>query len=88
MKVTAEISKDKKDNKSLSKALLESYRGALYKVKDFFDTVNDFDMTEDMDQTMKVVDSILKAGDKLGKNIESLAILESKVEKISEGENV
>ena len=70
--------KEKEANKSLSKDLLESYRLALYKVKDFFDTVVNHTITiEDSD----LVDSILKQGEKLGKNIETLAILESKVEK-------
>ena len=70
--------KEKEANKSVSKALLESYRNALYKVKDFFDTVAEHTITiNDSD----LVDSVLKQGEKLGKNIETLAVLESKVEK-------
>lgn len=73
--------KEKESNKTVSKELLESYRKALYKVKSFFDSVEtDFDDKE-FDDKMAIVESILKTGEKLGKNIETLAVLESKVEK-------
>lgn len=71
-------SKLKEENKNLSRELLESYKSALYKVKSFFDSVSSKEMElEDVD----LVESILKLGEKLGKNIETLAILESKVER-------
>jgi len=73
------LNKQKEENKSLSNDLLSSYRNALYKVKEFFDSIESFDMGEDIDKTMKVMESLLKCGEKLGKNIETLAILEKKV---------
>jgi hypothetical protein len=73
------LNKQKEENKTLSEELLTSYRGALYKMKEFFDSIKDFDVTEDVDKTMKVMDSILKCGEKLGKNIETLSVLEKKV---------
>lgn len=74
--------KEKEANKSLSKDLLESYRTALYKVKDFFDSIKDKEFEVDnIESNIKIISSILSAGEKLGKNIETLAILESKVEK-------
>lgn len=75
------MGKEKESNRALSKEILESYRKALYKVKDFFDNVEQFDMAANMDHSLKVMDAVLKAGEKLGKNIETLAILEAKVEK-------
>jgi hypothetical protein len=72
--------KQKEKNKSVSEDLLNSYRSALYKIKDFFDSIESFDMNEDIEKTMKVMDSILKCGEKLGKNIETLAVLEKKVQ--------
>lgn len=73
------VNKQKEENKSLAEDLLASYRASLYKVKEFFDSITNFDMAEDIDKTMKVMDSLLKCGEKLGKNIETLAILEKKV---------
>lgn len=67
-------------NKSVSEDLLSSYRKALMKLKDFFDSLDNFDMDEDIDKTMKVMDSILKCGEKLGKGIETLGILEKRVQ--------
>lgn len=75
------MSKEKEANKTVSKALLESYRDLLYQIKDYFDSVNLNDPTLDIDTRMKLVASSLTAGEKLGKNIETLAVLESKVEK-------
>jgi hypothetical protein len=72
---------DREANKTVSKQLLESYRKSLYKVKEFFDTISDRDFDPDnVDESMKIIKSILDAGDKLGKNIETLAVLEKKVE--------
>lgn len=72
--------KEQEKNKSVSVELLESYRKALYKVQEFFESVESFDMDEDIDKTMKVVSSILKTGSELGKNIETLSILEKRVQ--------
>jgi hypothetical protein len=67
-------------NKTVSGALLDSYRKALMKVKDFFDSVDDMKFDQDnIGESMKLVSSVLSAGEKLGKNIETLAILEKKV---------
>lgn len=71
--------KEKEKNKNLSEDLLNSYRAALYKVRDFFDSIDNYNMGEDMSETMKVIKSILEAGSQLGKNIETLSILEKKV---------
>ena len=72
--------KEQRKNKNVSVDLLNSYRNALYKVQQFFDSIEDFDMSEDIDKTMKIVSSILKAGSDLGKNIETLGILEKRVQ--------
>ena len=74
------LSKNKVKNKTVSEDLLNSYRNALMKLKDFFDSLDNFDMNEDIDKTMKVMDSILKCGEKLGKGMETLTILEKKVQ--------
>lgn len=72
---------EKEKNKTISKQLLESYRDLLYQIKDYFDSVNLNDPTLDIDTRMKLVASALTAGEKLGKNIETLSVLEIKVEK-------
>jgi len=71
-------SKSKKANKTVAVELLDSYRKALYKVKEYFDSVEDIDM-EDIDKAQKTMAFILKCGADLGKNIETLAVLEKKV---------
>ncbi len=65
-------------NKTVSMGLLDSYRNALYEVKKFYDSVN-FDEYEDIETKIKVMTAVLKAGESLGKNIESLDKLEDKV---------
>lgn len=73
--------KQQETNKSLALDLLESYRGALMKVKDFFNSIKDRKFDEDnIDESLKLMMGILTCGDKLGKNIESLSILEKKVQ--------
>lgn len=74
-------SENKIKNKTLSEDLLSSYRMALYKVRDFFLSIEkrEFD-SDNIEQSMKVIKSILDAGSNLGKNIETLQILEKKVE--------
>lgn len=68
-------------NKTISMALLESYRTVLYEVKKFYDSV-DFDKYgDDVELKIKVMTAILAAGEKLGKNIESLDKLEDKVKR-------
>ncbi len=70
-------------NKTISEDLLRSYRGALEKVREYFDSVNDMKMddVEDIDKYQKTIAFILKCGADLGKNIETLAVLEAKVQK-------
>ncbi len=68
-------------NKTISEDLLRSYRGALEKVREYFDSVMDIKMddVEDIDKYQKTIAFILKCGADLGKNIETLAVLEKKV---------
>ena len=67
-------------NKTVSMALLESYRNALYAVKDFFDqAAKDMKSIEDIELQLKVSLGVCNLGEKLGKNIESLDKLEDKV---------
>lgn len=76
-----EVSKRSEVNTSVSMALLESYRKALYEVEKFYKSIN-FDMYgEDIELKIKVTKAILEAGEKLGKNIESLDKLEDKVKR-------
>jgi len=73
--------KQQEANKSVSVQLLESYRSALFKVKEFFDSLKEREFDEDnIEQSMKIIQSVLSAGEKLGKNIETLSILEKKVQ--------
>ncbi len=65
-------------NKTLSMALLDSYRRVLYDIKKFWDSI-DFDSIEDIEVKIKLQTAILSGGEKLGKNIESLDKLEDKV---------
>lgn len=68
-------------NKSVSEDLLTSYRTALFKIKEFFDSIQDreFDVNN-IDENLKLMQGILSVGEKLGKNIETLNILEKKVQ--------
>lgn len=66
-------------NKTISLALLESYRKVLYEVKKFYDSVDFDNYGEDVELKIKVMTAVLKAGESLGKNIESLDKLEEKV---------
>jgi len=80
MKDKKALSKEQEKNKSVSVKLLNSYRGALEKVRDYFDSIQDMKFTSDnVDQNMKIIKSILDSGTSLGKNIESLAVLEKRV---------
>lgn len=80
-KEVKKVNKQKDLNKSVSVELLESYRNVLLKVREYFDSIVSRDFNEDnIDESMKVVQSILSAGEKLGKNIETLAVLEKKVQ--------
>lgn len=65
-------------NKTLSMALLDSYRRVLYDIKKFWDSV-DFESIDDIELKIKLQTAILSGGEKLGKNIESLDKLEDKV---------
>ena len=68
-------------NTTVSTALLASYRKALYQVEEFYKSI-DFQMYgDDIELKIKVTKAILEAGEKLGKNIESLDKLEDKVKR-------
>lgn len=73
-----EISSTKQKNKTVSEELLSSVRSALYKLKDYLDNI---DFTEDTgeDDSKKAL-SIITIIEKMGKGIETLAILEKKVQ--------
>ena len=75
------MSIEKEANKNISRDMLESYRRVLYQVKDYFDSVDLNNHQLDIDTKMKLTKSILDAGVLLGKNFETLSILENKVEK-------
>lgn len=81
MKEKVKKNAQQEKNKTVSVQLLESYRAALFKVKDFFQSLEDREFDADnIDQSMKIIQSVLSAGEKLGKNIETLSILEKKVQ--------
>lgn len=73
-----EVKKDN-PNKTVSMGLLASYRNVLYEVKKFYDSVNFDNYGDDIELKIKVMTAVLKAGESLGKNIESLDKLEEKV---------
>lgn len=75
------VLEDPKINKTISMGLLDSYRSALYEVKKFYDSVNFDNYGDDVELKIKVMTAILKAGESLGKNIESLDKLEDKVKR-------
>ena len=71
-------------NTSVSMILLESYRNSLYAIKNFFDNASANFNTLDIETQIKVTKAVLEAGEKIGKNIESLDKLESTIkEKIA-----
>lgn len=72
-------SKNKEANKSISEAMLESCRSALFKLKDHLDNI-EFEDNEDINEAKKKSDSILNTIERLGKSFETLAILERKVQ--------
>lgn len=68
----------KEKNKTVSEELLSSVRGALYKLKDYLDNI---DFTEDDgEDSSKKASSIITICEKLGKAIETLVVLEKKVQ--------
>lgn len=74
-------SKEKEANKITSASLLKSYRGALLKIEEFFDAVQEkeFDV-DNVDESVKLIQAVLTASERLGKAFETLSILEKKVE--------
>jgi len=81
VKEVKKVNKQKDLNKNISIDLLNSYRNALYKVQQYFDSIRDMEFTADnIDQNMKIIKSILDSGASLGKNMESLSLLEKKVQ--------
>jgi len=69
-----------KENQTISMALLESYRLALYEIEKYFKSLR-FDSIDDVELRIKIAKSIMEIGEKIGKNIESLDRLEDKVKK-------
>ena len=69
-------SKDKKANKTISSELLESVRGALYKLKDYLDNI---DFTDEEANSDKQATTMMSIIEKMGKSFETLSILEKKV---------
>lgn len=74
-----ELSSDKQKNKTVSAELLESVRSALYKLKDYLNKI-DFKDAGDFNEELRRASSIIAITEKLGKSIETLAILEKKVQ--------
>ena len=82
VKRQTDISKRSEINTSVSKAMLVSYRKALYAIRDFFeDAAIQMSTLDDIELKMKISKGINDIGEKLGKNIESLDKLEDKVNK-------
>lgn len=79
--MSKELNKRSKENTSVSMALLESYRKALYTIKDFFDTATANLSELDIETQLKVAKGIADLGEKIGKNIESLDKLEDRVKR-------
>lgn len=78
----------KEENKTVSKELLESCRNALYKVKETFDDIVNADADDlEVEDRLKLAETIIKITSGLGKSIETLAILEKKVEQEEEINN-
>lgn len=73
--------KRSKQNQTISMEMLDAYRHALYEVKNFYESINFKDYGDDIELKIKVTTAILAAGEKIGKNIESLDRLEEKVKK-------
>lgn len=79
--MSKEVNKRSEVNTTVSTALLESYRKALYEVEKFYKSINFELYGDDIELKIKVTKAILEAGEKLGKNIESLDKLEDKVKR-------
>lgn len=79
MKEDKPKNKQKEANRSVSQELLESLRKSLYRLKDYLDHL-EFDKDGDFNEESKKVQSILSTGEKIGKVIESLSVLEKKVQ--------
>jgi hypothetical protein len=78
------VSKDKKANKTISSELLESVRGALYKLKDYLDNIDFADEDANSDKQATTMMTIIE---KMGKSFETLAVLEKKVQSEEEGKS-
>jgi hypothetical protein len=70
-------SKNKEANKTVSQELLDSVRESLFKLKDYLNNI-DFTKDDGEDDSKKAL-SIITIIEKMGKGIETLAILEKKV---------
>jgi hypothetical protein len=81
-KTTDKVNKRSKANTSVSTALLDSYRSALYSIKDFLDrAAKDLNNIDDIELQLKISKGIVDLGEKIGRNIESLDKLEDKVKR-------
>lgn len=78
MKEKIKKNKQQEANKSVSEELLISVRQALYKLKDYLNNI-DFTSEENDDDSKKAV-SIITIVEKMGKAVETLQILERKVQ--------
>lgn len=73
---------NREQNKTVSQQVLESCREALYTVKGSLDSISNTDMSKlDILDRLEVADKVNKIVGALGKSIETLAILEDKVQK-------
>jgi hypothetical protein len=73
---------NKQANKTVSEELLESCRQALYQIKNTFDElVNNKEFVKlELSDKLKIAENIIRITSGLGKSIETLGILEKKVQ--------
>jgi DNA repair ATPase RecN len=72
------INSNKEANKTVSQELLESVRGALYKLKYYLDSL-EFNPEDETDDSKKAT-SIITIIEKMGRAFESLVIIEKRVQ--------
>lgn len=76
------MAKKENINKTVSLALLESYRSSLYAIKDFLDrAAKDIVSIDDIELQLKIAVGVTNLGKSIGPAIESLDKLEEKVQK-------
>lgn len=73
---------NKEQNKTVSQEVLESCREALYTIRESLDSISNTDLSKlDILDRLEVADRVNKIIGALGKSIETLGILEAKVQK-------